>query len=180
MRTTVSTLLVLLVTACAANSDTEGPTPGSETAKATQDTTDETTEAAPDTVRGTIAIVGAEPLTQVVIRPTNAPGEITLHSETTEILRRLAGLEIQIEGHNNTEDKSFKVQDFQVRALDGTPAIDGIIANHDGKTILIRNDGQQITLSSVPKKLQERIGAHVWIAGTPEGRIEAYGIIEDI
>ena len=130
-----------------------------------------------DTLRGTLAVVGAEPLTQVVIRPAGATGDVFLSGPALDQLRRVSGLEVRVHGHAESDGRTFDVNRFEVVALEGTPAVDGILAQDDDTLVLVRPDNHRIPLTAAPPSLHRHIGSRVWIAGKPEGRVEAFGII---
>lgn len=177
MRTLIAALLAAALAACATNSSSEEPAPGEQTADRGT-AVSEPGVSAPDTLDGTIAVVGAAPLTQVVIRPEDASGEVTLHGEAADALRRLTGLEVRLEGERDPERHGFAVQRFEVRALGETPAVDGVLIAEGDDVVLVRRDSQRVPLSAVPASLRQHIGARVWVAGSPEGRVESYGVIE--
>jgi hypothetical protein len=158
--------------------------------------------AAADTLRGTIAVVGSEPATWVVLRPITGGAEIMLRGDPVRDLRRLSGVEVRVEGRAaeqgagaGGEDRSgaapggrtgmapgagarsFTVERFEVRAVDGVPAVDGVLAVEDDVVYLRLSDGELRRVANPPAALRDRIGAWVWLAGPLDGRIEAFGVI---
>ena len=90
---------------------------------------------------------------------------------------RVSGLEVRLEGRAEPDGRSFDVNGFEVVALEGTPAVDGVLAQDDDAIVLVRRDGRRIPLSAVPPALRRHIGERVWVAGRPEGRVETFGVI---
>lgn len=99
--------ILVAIAACAPNqatpeADRSGPSVGGQSAPdTTGERRDPAREAAKDTLRGTIAVVGSEPATLVVLRPVGGGGEIALHGDPTRDLRRLSGLEVWVEGRRS-------------------------------------------------------------------------------
>lgn len=186
-------LLVAGLAACAPNHEAPGgrsPGAGSGSEPAHEDimrSEPSTDAAAKDTLRGTVAVVGSEPATRVVLRPVAGGAEIMLMGDAVRDLRRLAGVEVQVEGR--AEDPpggrtgvgagSFVVERFAVRAVDGIPAVDGILVAEDDVVLLRRPDGELRRISQPPAALRTRIGAWVWIAGPLDDGVAAFGVIRE-
>jgi hypothetical protein len=147
--------------------------------------------AAPDTLRGLVAVVGAEPASWVVLRPATGGPEVTLQGDPVRELRRLSGIEIQVEGRagpgggaaagppGSSAGRSFIVQRFAVLAVDGIPAVDGILEVEDDVAYLILAGGDRIRIAQLPAALRDQSGARVWLAGPLEGEIQAFGVIRE-
>jgi hypothetical protein len=106
-----------------------------------------THDAAMDTLRGTIAVVGSEPATLVALRPVSGGAEVIMQGDPVRDLRRLSGVEVQVEGRDGPPGgrtsappgpgaRSFIVERFEVRAVDGVPAVDGILVAEDDVVFL--------------------------------------------
>jgi hypothetical protein len=147
--------------------------------------------AAPDTLRGLVAVVGAEPGSWVVLRPATGGPEITLQGDPVRELRRLSGVEVQVEGQAGagggavagppgaSAGRSFTVQRFAVLAVDGIPAVDGVLEIEDDVAYLILTGGDRIRIAHLPAALRDQSGARVWLAGPLEGEIQAFGVIRE-
>lgn len=146
--------------------------------------------AAADTLRGTIAIVGSEPATFVVLRPVGGGTEVALQGEDAIDLHRLAGVEVVVVGRGEeTADRSgvptrpgaarFVVERFAVRAVDGVPAVDGILVERDDGIFLKLPDDELRRITRPPAEFHAMIGARVWVAGPLDDGVAAYGIIRE-
>jgi hypothetical protein len=126
-----------------------------------------------DTIRGLVLIVGAEPaalpVIQVGTRAVNLAG-------STAALRSLDGLEVTAQGRA-MQDGSFHVASFQVRALTGIPAVDGILVQENTRFLLHTAAGERLPIAYLPPMLREHLGARVWLAGPLDRSPEAWGII---
>lgn len=150
-----------------------------------------TSSAAPvDTLRGTVAIVGAEPLTQVVLRPAAGGAEVVLLGNLIPELRRVAGAEVWIAGRGAEEEagragtaapgaRAFQVQRFEVRAVDGVPAVDGVLVVIGDVAYLRVPGGAELRIAHLPSALRGQSGARVWLSGRLDGDIEAFGVIRE-
>jgi hypothetical protein len=146
-----------------------------------------------DTLRGTIAVVGSEPATWVVLRPAAGGAEITLQGDPVHELRRLSGIEVWLEGRAPARPGAggrparalgpatpgFTVERFAVRALDGIPAVDGVLGVDDDVVYLTLPSGERVRIAHPPAVLRAHTGARVWLAGPLDGTITAFGVIRE-
>lgn len=126
-----------------------------------------------DTLRGTVAVVGADPLTRVVLR-TGAVG-IDLEGPEADTLRRVNGLVVRVEGR--LQDSVMTVTGFRVREADGLPAADGILEIHGDSAVLVTPTGERLQYAPVPSALRAAAGKRVWIAGPVGSEPQAWGVI---
>jgi hypothetical protein len=127
--------------------------------------------AAPDTVRGVIVIVGAEPMVRVTVRG-DPRAAVTLVGAPA--LATLAGLEVWASGRRR--GAVLDVQDFVVRAADGHAAIDGVLADRDGKHSVVGGDGQVTPIPRAPAAMQPLIGKRIWVT-LVNGEVRSFGLI---
>ncbi len=134
-------------------------------------------DAVTDSVRGRISIVGAAPVTHLVIRGTGEP-DVRLHGEAALIrsLRSVQGLEIEAVGH--VEAGVLHVERFTVVAADGVPALDGTLLRDDDGHVLVTADGPRHRLTHLPESLHAHVGHRIWIAGALDRPPEAFGVID--
>lgn len=151
------------LTGCGGPGETEQPAPAEDTAVAT----------AADTLRGTIAVVGADPMTRVILRTDDQ--RVTLRGSATDRLRRVTGLVVRVTGRR--DGAAMTVTSFRVREAEGLPAADGILEVDGDTAVLVTPDGERLRYSPVPTALRARAGARVWIAGPVGGEPQAWGVI---
>ena len=127
-----------------------------------------------DTVRGTIAVVGADPTTRVIVR---APaGILTVTGPLADTLRAISGIDVRLVGHRS-EPGELHGTAFRVRAVDGVPADDGVL-ELEGETAVLRGpEGERARFTPAPLALRRLVGRHVWISGRPGETPEAWGLI---
>jgi hypothetical protein len=122
----------------------------------------------------------AEPATYVARRPADDRAEVLLTGELEPELRRLVGLEVQVEGVSTEGPiprETLDVLRFRVRAAGGMPAMDGIL-ERDGDLYRLRlADGSREPIQSPPEALRRHGGARVWIAGPPDAPPASFGVI---
>jgi hypothetical protein len=128
-----------------------------------------------DTLRGTVQVTGAEPLTRLVL--STADGAVDLDGPAADPLRQLRGVEVAVEGRR--EDGRFVADAFRVRGLDGVPAADGRLELLEGRAVLIGPDGARTAFGIAPEALRAHRGRRVWIAGPAGTEPEAWGLIEE-
>jgi hypothetical protein len=143
--------------ACAGGSGGGGPDP----------------DAAPDTVRGTVLVVGADPMTRVVLR--TGDGRLDLEGPEADRLRRVNGLGVRVDGR--IDGAAMTVTGFRVREADGLPAADGILELDGDAAVLVTAAGERLRYTPVPSALRARAGERVWIAGAVGGEPQAWGVI---
>lgn len=138
-------------------------------------------ETRPDTLRGTVAVVGADPATYVTLRRGDAAEELILVGEHERALARLAGMEIWVEAvpaEGPIPRPTVHVLRYAVRAMDDLPAVDGVLTRDDeGRYVLRLADGSRRVIQQPPEALRHQLGARVWVAGPPDRSPQAYGII---
>ena len=99
---------------------------------------DAVTDTPADTLRGEVAVVGADPLTRVVLRTDDR--SITLEGPAVDQLRRVNGLTVRVDG--SLRDDAMTVTSFRVRAVDGLPAADGVLVVEGDTAVLVRIAGE--------------------------------------
>jgi hypothetical protein len=130
--------------------------------------------AAADSLRGTVAVVGAEPLTRLVLR-THA-GAVDLEGRAAPALRSVRGAEVRVDGRQDGD--RFIADAFRVRAVDGVPAADGTLELDGDRAVLVAPDGTRIPYGYAPAALREHRGQRVWIAGPADAEPLAWGRID--
>lgn len=129
-----------------------------------------------DTLRGTVAVVGADPGSLVTLRLQDPDAEVFLQGAELPALKRVQGAEVWIAGRK-TGEQSFLVVAFEVRSVDGVATVDGILTGIPGDLVLLTSDGRRLGVRQPGPELPNHTGARVWIAGPLEEAPVAWGII---
>jgi hypothetical protein len=129
-----------------------------------------------DTVRGTLRITGSEP--GVILVVVDAAGRHTPLEGDRALLEQLAGVEIAVEGEA-VAGAPFRVARVAVRAVEGVPAVDGVLAREGGRDVLVLHDGTRRVVARLPEPLRGRTGTRVWLAGPLDGHIDSFGVLSE-
>lgn len=130
-----------------------------------------------DTLRGTVAVVGSEPASLVVLRPATGGREIRLDGSYGSALERLSGIDVWVSGELEVGQQRLIVSRFEVRSVDGVPARDGVLAVEGVRLVLVTPDGRRLPISNPPDALFEHVGGRVWVSGPPDREPVAFGLI---
>lgn len=160
-------LLSLVVCLACARSDRRSASPETSTEG----------DVATDTLRGTIAVVGAEPTTVVTLRPRSGTREIQLSGQDRSALGRLSGVDVWVSGELDSARGRMEVHRFEVRSVDGIPAADGVLEMEDERAVLVRPDGQRLRINNPPNALLQHVGTRVWVSGNLDEEPVAFGVI---
>jgi len=158
-------LLVLVAAACARGSVPADAAPAGAGAAVRE-----------DTLRGTVRITGSEPAVTYVVA--DAAGRHTALEGDPAVLQRLNGLEVAFRGEARGA-APFRVTRTEVRAVNGVPAVDGVLARDVGRDVLLTRDGVRHVIARLPEGLRGAVGSRVWLAGPLDGDIDSFGIIVD-
>ena len=129
--------------------------------------------AAGDTLRGTVEVVGSEPATSVVLR--TADGRVVALDGARPLLDRAAGLEVRVDG--TATPRAFHVARMIVRAANGIPAVDGLLARTDDGWFLETATGETVAIAHLPEPFRGMEGARVWLAGPLDRPADSYGVL---
>lgn len=140
-----------------------------------------------DSARGTLLLVGNEPVATLLLAGADRNTEpLALTGALLPVLRRVVGLDLAIFGQltgaraANASPRGaavFDVKTFEVRAADGVAAHDGIVEFRSSTWMLRLADGRELAVASMPPLLRQQIGARVWIAGSLNVAPVSYGLI---
>jgi hypothetical protein len=135
------------------------------------------------TVAGIVRVVGADPVTQLVVQagegaPTALVGPLQVE------LHQMVGLEVRVAGVRAgaapPATTSVDVHSYEAVALNGVPAHTGTL-EQTGDDVRLVGTRQTWTLVDPPDEVRAAVGAKVWVAGEAAGdalRVTAYGIIK--
>lgn len=136
-----------------------------------------------DSVRGVLAVVGAEPLTALLVVPTTGAA-VAIEGSQAMVMRGLSRLEVTAIGRLVSRRSSasptsmvFETDTFVVRASDRVEAHDGLIARDGDRFFLLRGDSR-VAVAFLPAALRGRLGVRVYLVGPLDQPPVAYGIIE--
>lgn len=141
---------------------------------------------APDTLRGVIALTGNMPRPQVILRWGTGPADAAaLSGPEAATLQGLTGLEVMVRGRwgPSVPDASpvglraFGVEQFLVRAGDGFPAHDGVVAFRDGQWGLVSASGTHTPVPFLPQALRHQPGVRAYVLGSLAEPPRGYGIV---
>jgi hypothetical protein len=131
--------------------------------------------AASDTARGIVAVVGAIPITEVVLRQaTGRP--ITLTGPLAKEIGVASGADVWVRGRR-VDARTLDVESYAVRSVDGVTAITGTLTADGDRLVLVTDDGRRHPIARPPAPLREHVGARVWISGDLSSTINAYGVL---
>ena len=132
--------------------------------------------------------VGSEPLTALVL--TISKGErLVLNvpaGSDARALQNVLGLELTVWGTATGERSAaagpqplpvFSIRTFVVRSADGHAAYDGVVSRTDNVFVLLLADGSRVGVPWLPRTLQQKIGARVYVAGPLDAPPISYGVI---
>ncbi len=127
-----------------------------------------------DSLRGIVDLVGSDPGMTLVLRMDGDTRAVTLTGDA-RVPRSLTGLEVAVWGAPERPGV-FRVDRVAVRAADGIPAVDGVLARRGAGWVLETADGRRLPVPRLPEALAGQAGARVWFAG-PLERPESFGVI---
>jgi hypothetical protein len=120
-----------------------------------------------------IAVVGSDPMTRVIMRAGRG-SSLNLTGPHEAALARLARMEVWITGRPIGSD--FSVSAFAVRAVDGVPAVDGILTERNGALSVVPSDRRAVAIDSPPTALHAHVGERVWVT-LAAGQVQSFGVI---
>ena len=148
-------------------------------------TIEQATSPAGDTVAvvGVVRVVGADPLTQLVVQREGGEATAIVGPLLTE-LHQTVGLEVRIVGV--TADAvppvrhALSVHAYEALALNGAPVHTGLL-QQAGDALYLMGAKERWMLVNPPEGLRAALGAKVWVAGeASDGALPvfAYGILK--
>jgi hypothetical protein len=135
----------------------------------------------PDSLRGVVERIGNEPGARLIVR--GAAGETCAFDDGAP--PALDGLEVTLWGARTRAVNpaipgvacALRVQRYAVRAVDGVPAMDGILVESESSYALALASGARPLLRNVPAVLRAHVGARIYWAGPLDRAPAAYGVL---
>jgi hypothetical protein len=128
-----------------------------------------------DTARGIVAVVGAIPITEVVLRPAGGQ-QIALTGPLAREIGVASGADVWVRGRR-VDARTIDVAAYAVRSVDGVTAITGTLAADGDRLVLVTDDGRRHPIARPPEPLRQLVGARVWVSGDPSTTISTYGVL---
>jgi len=129
---------------------------------------------APDSLTGIVSVTGTAFEQHLVLRSGNTVTPLSAATADSAALSRLGGVEVLVIGTRSPN--LFRVERFMAVNVAGSPVVDGIIRNDDGRLVLETSRGP-IALGNPPTALRSMIGARLWIGGPLDKGPNTYGVI---
>ena len=130
--------------------------------------------AAPDSLVGTVAVVGTTPSQQFVLRSGSEVTQLHATPADSTALVHLSGVEIV--AHGRASGGQFLVSSVMARRVEGQLVVDGILRKGDGQ-MFVETETGRLPLSNPPHAFWSMIGARFWIGGPLATGPNAYGVI---
>jgi hypothetical protein len=131
-----------------------------------------------ETLRGTLALTGNDPVVRVTLRGDSESVDIV--GPLRDELARLTGAVVTVDGHRTNGSRSFEAVSYDVVSVNGERPVLGTLVERDG-AVWLEGD-EAIRLVNVSDNLRRHLGAKMWIVGTrtAEGlQPESYGVIRE-
>lgn len=136
-----------------------------------------------DSLRGVVQRVGAEPQTQLTVRGADGATCVLRFQAATP---GIEGLDVTLWGARTAGGQptaggatcALTVTRYAVRAVDGVPAVDGILLLSETSYALDLAGGARPQLWNVPATLKGQVGARIFWAGPLDRAPVAYGVLE--
>ena len=135
---------------------------------------DDAIAVARDTLRGVVSVVGAEPLSAVMLSPLGGGAPMAIEGSQTTMLRGLSRIEVVLLGRRAS--RGFEADSFVVRAVDGVAAHDGVVAIDAGRAYLVHG-AMRTAAPFMPEALRTQISARVFLVGPLDRDPVSYGVI---
>ena len=153
--------------------------PGAASSGAKGSTAPSSTPAAPaaiDSVRGIVSVVGTSFDKRVMVAPAGAGRRVEITGKLSSLVGHVAGADVSVVGRMS--GAQLEAASFVVRAVDGQPAIDGVLRTEGGALYIVSASGTRTRIAAPPPPLQGQDGARVWITGDPARSVASFGFID--
>lgn len=129
-------------------------------------------------VTGVVANLGVDRQRHPVLR-TAAHGLVHLTGPAADAVLELTGATVMVCGAR--EAAAIAVESYELREVDGMPAVSGILESEGAGFVLDRGaDRGKVRLLEVPAALSAQLRQQVWVAGEwvgPELLVKSFGLL---
>ena len=135
------------------------------------------TEAAADTVTGSVRRVGNDPFVRTLVQGDDT---VFVAGELESEIATLAGARVMIVGSYTTGDMPGTYMDvsaYEIVSVDGDVPTVGTLASDDDGYYIQVEAGTVLRLSALSTELAAQEGGKVWVVVTDEGVVQRYGVI---
>ena len=132
--------------------------------------------AAPDSVRGTVSVVGTSFEKRVMIAAQGSGKRTEISGPLAPLIGHVAGADVSVVG--TPSGTTLAATSFLVRTVDGAPAIDGTLKTEGSSLYIITVNGTRARIATPPPPLLGHDGARVWITGDPSKGVSSFGFID--
>lgn len=135
----------------------------------------------PDTIVGTVRVIGNEPFTRAVVEPEEGEPAVVEGPHVADI-RRLAGAVVRLSGELGETaypGRTLEATSYEIVSVDGArPLLGTLEGDSAGFTLVFPNGGER-ELEAVSGPLAARRGALVWVVLDDRGGVARYGVIRE-
>jgi hypothetical protein len=121
---------------------------------------------------------GWESIPGIVVTPyllQSGDRQVMLAGAATDFMSGLIGAEVLVEGYIDTADDALIIHRFTVLAVNGIPALDGVL--HESETGYYIETADLVALPELPDELMEHVGKRVWLTIQNDACVE-FGLLD--
>lgn len=138
-------------------------------------------EPGPDTLVGTVRLVGNAPFTQAVVEPEEGDPAVVGGPYRGEV-RKLAGAVVRLTGRyaeGGYPGRTLEATSYEIVSVDGERPLLGTLEADDSGFRLAFPDGGDRELTAVSEALAAHRGALVWVVLDDRGGVARYGVLRE-
>ena len=132
--------------------------------------------AGPDSIRGTVSIVGTDRDRHVMVAPVAGGRRVEITGPMAPLIGHAAGADVSVTGKR--AGTLLEAARFVVKTVDCAAALDGTLRTEGSTLYIITADGTRTRIVMPPPPLLGHDGARVWITGDPSRGVASYGFID--
>jgi len=138
-------------------------------------------EPGPDSIEGTVRVVGNEPFTRALVEPEEGEPAVVEGPYRADV-RRLAGAVVRISGRYGEDGypgRTLEATSYEVVSVDGVRPLLGTLESDDAGFRLVFPHGGEHRLEAVSDPLAAHRGALVWVVLDDRGGVARYGVVRE-